>query len=115
MHAISQKITLPRLVLTNHQEDEETTKLITEAKLCEDEPLLFVPFKESETNIYFQSNLEAKLAIAAYLGRPLAILHNAQLQQIEAFIKQTMQKEMLLSMVKDYFQLRLVKGGINAY
>ena len=105
---LAKRLTLPRSVLSG-EEGEENSELIKKAFLCEDEALPFISFKEvfNEEIAYFKTTLEAKLAIASYLGRPLATLHSVQLKQIEEFISETLHKEALLEKVKTYFQLRL--------
>lgn len=108
LNELAKRLTLPRSVLSG-EEGEESSVLIKQALLCEEETIPFVSFKEKyqEEIDYFKTTLEAKLAISSYLGRPLATLHPVQLQQIEAFISETFHKETVLRKVCDYFKPRL--------
>jgi hypothetical protein len=72
----------------------------------------FTPFRDREIEeiSYFATSLEAKLAIASHLGRPLATLLAEQRQQIDVFIAQTLHKEALLNKVRSYFKPRLYQS-----
>lgn len=112
---LAKRLALPRSVLSGRKENE-ALRLIKQASLCEeDHTMAFVPFKEEDISeaAHFKNTLEAKLAIAIHLGRPLATLQATQLQQIDSFVAQTLHKETLLNKVRDYFRPRLhqVKGG----
>lgn len=57
------------------------------------------PFQE----LVFSNAIAAKLAIADFLGKPLAKLAPEQLAQIDAILERTLSKEAVLSQVRDYF------------
>ena len=107
---LAKRITLPRSVLSGRKED---VHLLEQSSLFEEKTLLFTPFKDKEIEeiSYFATPLEAKLAIASHLRRPLATLLIEQRQQIDGFITQTLHKETLLNKVRDYFQPRLYQSG----
>ena len=54
----------------------------------------------------FPSILAAKLAIADYLGRPLAKLATEDLSYIEALLKQTLERRTIITCVWGYFRDR---------
>ena len=58
------------------------------------------PFHE----ITFLSVIDAKRAIASYLGQPLAKLPPEQLDYINALVGETLQKQEVMARVRDYFK-----------
>jgi hypothetical protein len=58
------------------------------------------PFHE----LAFPSIIDAKLAIAGYLGQPLAKLPAEQLDYINALVNETLQKQEVMARVRDYFK-----------
>jgi hypothetical protein len=60
------------------------------------------PFRE----LRFPSILAAKLAIADYLGRPLAKLAAEDLDYIEALLKETLERRTIITCVRGYFRDR---------
>ena len=85
---------------------KEDIRLLEQSDLFEGEMVKFTPFKDKEIEeiSYFATSLDAKLAIASHLGRPLATLLAEQRQQIDVFIAQTLHKESLLNKVRNYFK-----------
>ena len=60
------------------------------------------PFRE----LRFPSVLAAKLAIADYLGRPLAKLAVEDLGYIDALLKETLERRTVITCVRGYFRDR---------
>jgi hypothetical protein len=60
-------------------------------------------FSEQEPTHLFPNVIAAKIAIADYLGMPLAQLSSAQLAQIDTILEDTLDKQAVLAQVKDYF------------
>ena len=60
------------------------------------------PFRE----LRFPSVLAAKLAIADYLGRPLAKLAAEDLGYIDALLKETLERRTIITCVRGYFRDR---------
>ena len=54
------------------------------------------------------SSLEAKLALAKHLGKPLSLLTEKQRQFIDALTEQTLEHDVLLAHLNDYMTLKLV-------
>lgn len=54
------------------------------------------------------SSLEAKLALAKHLGKPLSLLTEKQRQFIDALTEQTLEHDVLLAHLNDYMALKLV-------
>lgn len=109
---LAKRIHLPRSALSGRKED---IHLLEQSNLCEAETLMFTPFrdKEIEGMSYFATPLDAKLAIASHLGRPLATLLTDQKQQIDVFVAETLHKETVLSKVRSYFRPRLYRSEGN--
>lgn len=55
----------------------------------------------------FADQLEAKQAIARFLGKPLAELLPQQMQVINQIVEETLNKDQIESKVKQYFTLSL--------
>ncbi len=60
------------------------------------------PFRE----LHFSSVLAAKLAIADYLGRPLAKLAAEDLATINALLGRTLERRTVIACVRGYFRKR---------
>jgi len=54
----------------------------------------------------FPSTLAAKLAIADYLGRPLAKLAAEDLDYIDTLLKETLERRSIITCVRGYFRER---------
>ena len=67
-----------------------------------------VPFKDPDPfqELRFSSVLAAKLAIADYLGRPLAKLTAEDLAYIESLLKETLERRTIITCVRGYFRAR---------
>lgn len=106
---MAQQLIISRSVLSG-QAEEETLKILRQSDFfTEEEGVPFIPFNtESEVEAsHFKNPLEAKLAIASFLGRPLATLHDTQRQQLDVFMQETLHKKELIHKIQNYFQLRL--------
>jgi hypothetical protein len=70
--------------------------------------LAAVPFNDPDPfqELRFPSILAAKLAIADYLGRPLAKLAAEDLDYIEALLKETLERRTIITCVRGYFRDR---------
>lgn len=62
------------------------------------------PFQE----LTFPTVIAAKLAIADYLGQPLAKLTSEQMADVDAILSNTLNKQAVMSQIRDYFH---PKGG----
>ncbi len=58
------------------------------------------PFQE----IHFANGIKARLAIADYLGKPLAVLTQAQKDWIDALLEETLEKRKVMQRVRAYFR-----------
>jgi hypothetical protein len=72
-----------------------------------------VPFSDPDPfhELRFPSILAAKLAIADYLGRPLAKLAAEDLDYIEALLKETLERRTIITCVRGYFRDRARQQG----
>lgn len=111
LEILAKQLSLPRSVLTG--QFGGGLKLIEQAKLVSNEivPQAFVPFKDTNVeDAYFKTVIEAKLAIAKFLGRPLATVSEVQRQELDRFISESLHKATLLSKVREFFKLKLVSN-----
>ena len=113
IETIAKNLSLPRSVLTG--QSESNLKLIKQAKLVvtEDKPLSFVPFDDNNTDMaYFKTTIEAKLAIARFLGRPLATISEVQRLALDNLINESLHKTTLLGKVREFFKLKLLSNNV---
>ena len=105
---VAKQLSLPRSVLTGQIGND--LKLVQQANLIsEDNSQAFVPFQDNNTEmIYFKTKTEAKLAIAKFLGKPLATISEAQRLELDDMITESLHKATLLARVREFFQLKLV-------
>lgn len=111
LEILAKQLSLPRSVLTG--QFGGGLKLIEQAKLVSNEivPQAFVPFKDTNVeDAYFKTVIETKLAIAKFLGRPLATVSEVQRQELDRFISESLHKATLLSKVREFFKLKLVSN-----
>lgn len=110
---LAKKLSLPRSVLTGHSGSE--LKLIQQANLVviAEKPQHFIPFEDNNIEMaYYKTRIEAKLAIAKFLGKPLATLSEVQLLGLDNLITESLHKATLLAKVQEFFKLKLVSNNI---
>ena len=114
VEVLAKQLSLPRSVLTGHHGID--LKLIEQAKLVpEDKEQPFVPFKDNNIEMaYFKTTIEAKLAIAKLLGKPLAIIPETQRFELDKLIAESLHKTTLLEKVREFFKLKLVSNDIRS-
>lgn len=61
--------------------------------------------------VQFQNRFEAKQAIYHYLNRPLATLSPAQLDYVDQIVGESLEKETVMTRVRQYFTLALCQPG----
>ena len=63
------------------------------------------PFADPDpyNDLSYSSVLKAKLAIADYLGKPLALLSQTDRDFIEAILDETLEKSVVMARLKSYF------------
>lgn len=108
---LAKKLSLPRSVLTG--QFGSGLKLIQQAKLVttEEKSQPFIPFEEHDIEMaYFKTGVEAKLAIAKFLGKPLATISESQRLVLDNLISESLHKVTLLNKVREFFKLRLVSN-----
>ena len=93
------KLGLPRAALEGSASVPILPTDVTPASVPFDDP---DPFRE----LRFPSVLAAKLAIADYLGRPLAKLTAEDRGYIEALLKETLERRTIITCVRGYFRDR---------
>lgn len=68
----------------------------------------YIPFDEDKI-IFFQDQIEAKQAIALFLNKPLAELNEQQIKHINQIIEETLNKDHVITKVKQLFTPTLVQ------
>jgi hypothetical protein len=98
IEALAGKLGLPRAAL-----DEPAPMAIAPAVIT-----ATVPFNDPDPfrELHFPSVLAAKLAIADYLGRPLAKLAAEDLATINALLARTLERRTVIACVRGYFRER---------
>ena len=111
---LAKQLSLPRSVLTGQSSID--LKLIEQAKLVpEDKEQPFVPFEDNNIEMaYFKTTIEAKLAIAKLLGKPLAVIPETQRFELDKLIAESLHKTTLLEKVREFFKLKLVSNDIRS-
>lgn len=105
VHELAAKINLPRSVVTGKPEDVVFTTPAPSS----------IPFSPEEKEAPdFPDAVHAKLAIAQYLGRPLASLPNEDRAFIAELVAKTLDKKEVLAQVKSHFTKRRRKGEHRA-
>jgi hypothetical protein len=56
----------------------------------------------------YHSSLEAKLALAKHLGKPISLLTEKQRNFIDTLTQQTLEHDVLISHLNDYMALKLI-------
>ena len=110
VEALAKQISLPRSVLTGQMSSD--LKLIQQVNLIyENKPQSFIPFEDNSIEMtHFKTRIEAKLAIAKFLGKPLATLPEIQRLALDNLITESLHKSTLLGKVREYFKLKLVSN-----
>ena len=106
---LAKQLELPRAALSGN----------TDLRLVEErDPSPVLPLKQFQDPDPYQeftypTTLMAKLAIADYLGQPLAKLSVEHREFIAALVEETLTKKAILERVRAYFQLQ-IRGEANA-
>jgi hypothetical protein len=105
---LAKQLDLPRAALTGNADLQFRVER-------EPIPGLMQPFQDPDPyrEFTYPTTLMAKLAIADYLGQPLAKLSVEQREFIAALVEETLTKKAILERVRQYFQLQ-TRGGANA-
>lgn len=104
---LAKTLTVPLSVMTGNN-DDNIVRLLNNAHVLQHK-ITAIPFEEKQPS-QFQNRLEAKQAISRYLNRPLAELNEIQLAYIDQIVAESLEKEIVLSRVKQYFTLALCKS-----
>lgn len=111
---LAKAISLPRSALSGSKSSDQA--LLTQANILHLEkpnstPFDDNPFLQTET---FKNKLDAKTAIADYLGKPLSRLTDLQMAAINTILDESLDKKTVLEKVRAYFTLSSVeRSGDN--
>ena len=99
--ALASKLGLPRAALDGASSTPALSVAIPAA----------IPFNDPDPfqDLRFPNTLAAKLAIADYLGRPLATLAAEDLDYIDALLKETLERRTIITCVRGYFRDRALR------
>ena len=100
---LAQSISVPLSVMTGN--DAQTIEQLEKARVIT-KTQLYIPFEEDNLAL-FANKLDARQAIARFLGKPLAELLPQQLNVINQILEETLNKEAVESRVRQFFTLSL--------
>lgn len=101
---LAQALSIPLSVMTG-KADSSIVARLTKVQAIKQEQVS-IPFHGDYPQL-FSNRLEAKQAISTFLGRPLAELSPEHLAYINQAVAETLNKDLVLSKVKQYFSLAL--------
>jgi hypothetical protein len=109
IESLAKQINLPRAALTGNTDlqivpDRSSSPVLPMKPFADPDPYL---------EFAYPTALAAKLAVADYLGQPLAKLQSAEREFISALVEETLTKKVILERVRQYFQLHM-GGEANA-
>ena len=100
-------ISIPRAVLTKGNVSEQ--KLINDANLInQNQPFIAFALDNPFEQRKFKNELEAKLAIAKWLGYPLGRLLPEQIAEINEIVSENLDKKFVMAQVKELFKIKLI-------
>ncbi|HCS65963.1 MAG TPA: IS481 family transposase [Cellvibrio sp.] len=104
---LAKNISVPRSALSG--EKESVTSLLKETNALHTEPLPSVPFVDADPFDCpaFKNKIEAKTAIAGFLGHPLARLSSVQMDEINRILDDSLDKARVMVEIRTYFTLSL--------
>lgn len=109
---LAKKIFIPRAALSG--ESSTVNQFLDDSDLIE-ESQVSIPFEAAELveETSYKNQIEAKTALAHYLGIPLARLSGEQMSKINSILAETLEKKVVIAQVKQLFRLTLVskQGG----
>ena len=106
---LAKTISLPRSALSGINSGGQA--LLTQANIVQMEKLKSMPFDDSPflQTTTFKNKLDAKTAIADYLGKPLSRLSDLQIAAINTILDESMDKKAVLEKIRAYFTLSSVE------
>lgn len=104
---LAQQISIPASALSG--ETAPVKELLSAANVTQMSQPTSIPFDEANPFelAQFKNTIDAKLAIAKYLDRPLSRLTAAQMDQVNQVLSETLDKKHVLAQVRAYFSLSL--------
>lgn len=104
---LAKSISIPRSALDN--QESNITSLLKETNAIHEEPHASIPFVDSDPfqSTVFKTRIEAKTAIAEFLGHPLARLSSAQMDEVNRIIRESLDKAWVMAEIRTYSTLRL--------
>jgi hypothetical protein len=111
---LAKAISLPRSALSDSNSSDQA--LLTQASILHLEKPNSTPFDDSPflQTATFKNKLDAKTAIADYLGKPLSRLTDLQMAAINTILDESLDKKTVLEKVRAYFTLSSVeRSGDN--
>ena len=106
---LAKTISLPRSALSGVNSSGQA--LLTQAHIVQMEKPKSMPFDDSPflQSATFKNKLDAKTAIADYLGKPLSRLTDLQLANINIILDESLDKKTVLEKIRTYFTLSSVE------
>ena len=110
---LAQRISISRSALSS--ENPATQALLKASHVANFGAPPSIPFEKESSlaSAAFKNKIDAKLAIARYLGRPLATLTSTQMEAINRILSKALDKNAIMAQVRDYFSICLEKSHIR--
>jgi hypothetical protein len=111
---LAKAISLPRSALSDSKSSDQA--LLTQANILHLEKPNSTPFDDNPflQTATFKNKLDAKTAIADYLGKPLSRLTDLQMAAINTILDESLDKKAVLEKIRAYFTLSSVeRSGDN--
>jgi len=107
---LAKTISLPRSALSDGKGSDQA--LLAQANIVHAETPKSTPFDDSPflPSATFKTKLDAKTAIADYLGKPLSRLTDLQLVAINSILNESLDKKAVLEKIRKYFTLSSVES-----
>lgn len=104
---LAKNISVPRSVLSG--ESDNVASLLEEASVLDSPSLTSIPFEEPDPfdSPTFKNKVDAKMAIAEFLGRPLARLSPVQIEHINRIVDESLDKTEVMGNIREYFTLSI--------
>lgn len=107
IETLAQHLSIPRSALSGNGIADKD--LLLQAMQTNIDDPRSVPFDDPDPfgELTFKNPIDAKLAIAAHLGRPLAQLSKDQMDEVDRILSGSLDKQIVMSQIKRYFSVHL--------
>lgn len=109
LETLAKHLSISRSALSGKAETEKELLSLAVVENTTDLPSVSFVDPDPFDELTFKSHLDAKLAIAAYLGRPLARLTQEQMAEVNRILSASLDKKAVMAEIKTYFSISIHK------